>query len=376
LSLAGAALLLVASLQQTAMMVLLSGLVGLMLVGGAAGGSTVFRTLYYLPHFTQGVAVFILWKKLYSPQTGPINRALMPVLDQIQTALAALPAWGGWLLAAPVAVLLVFVVHVWSAGLARRWRDGEAGPWPVAGAVFLFCGLLLAAHRWLAPDLPVQVVGAACLMLAVVRVCWSRARYTPFSGTAHGTARRGDTMLFVSMLVAALCLLLLFLGQVLLNLPAKASAGLTPPEWLSDYHWAKPSLILMGLWAAIGSNNMILYLAGLSNISPELYEAAEVDGAGWWQKFLFITWPQLAPVTFFIVVMSFIYGLQGGFEMAKTMTNGGPAGATTTLSFFIYMEGFETGRLGYASAIAWVLFILVLSLTLFNWKFGNRYMAD
>jgi len=89
-----------------------------------------------------------------------------------------------------------------------------------------------------------------------------------------------------------------------------------------------------------------------------------------------VTWPQLAPVTFFVVVMGVIGGLQGGFEMAKTMTNGGPAGATTFLSYFIYTEGFETGRLGFAAAITWTLFGLVFLVTIFNWKFGNRYVND
>ena len=78
-----------------------------------------------------------------------------------------------------------------------------------------------------------------------------------------------------------------------------------------------------------------------------------------------------APVTFFIFVMSVINGLQGGFEMARVMTQGGPAGATTTLSYFIYTEGFETGRLGYASAVAWALFALVFAVTLVNLKFGK-----
>ncbi len=132
----------------------------------------------------------------------------------------------------------------------------------------------------------------------------------------------------------------------------------------------------MAFWAAIGSNNMLLYLAGLSNVPGELYEASDIDGASRLQQFWNVTWPQLAPTTFFILVMSTIAGLQGGFEMARVMTEGGPAGATTTLSYFIYQEGFATGRLGYASAVAWALFVLVFSVTLFNWKFGNQYVND
>ena len=134
--------------------------------------------------------------------------------------------------------------------------------------------------------------------------------------------------------------------------------------------------MVMGFWGAIGSNNMLLYLAALTNVPGELYEAADIDGASSFQKFWNVTWPQLAPTTFFIVVMAMIGGLQGGFEMARTMTNGGPAGATTTLSFSIYTEGFVTGRLGYSSSFAWVLFAMVFSITMFNWKFGSRYVND
>ena len=134
--------------------------------------------------------------------------------------------------------------------------------------------------------------------------------------------------------------------------------------------------MIMGLWASIGSNNMLLYIAGLTNIPPELYEAADIDGASKFQRFWNITWPQLAPITFFIFIMSVIGGLQGGFETARTMTKGGPAGSTTTLSYFIYTQGFETGRFGSASGVAWTLFAMVLVVTLLNWKFGSRYVND
>jgi len=156
---------------------------------------------------------------------------------------------------------------------------------------------------------------------------------------------------------------------------AMASLGVDgkPPDWLLDVKWAKPAIMLMGVWTAIGGTNMLLYLAALSNVPPELTEAAAIDGAGPWARFRHVTWPQLAPTTFFIVVMSCIGGLQGGFEQARVMTNGGPAESTVTLGYHIYMKGFEEFQLGYASAIAWVLFVVIFAMTLVNWRFGQAH---
>lgn len=135
---------------------------------------------------------------------------------------------------------------------------------------------------------------------------------------------------------------------------------------------AREAIMIMGLWAAVGGTQMLLYLAGISGIPRHLYEAAEIDGAGWWQKLWHITVPQVAPITFFIFVMGVIHGLQGGFEAIRLMTQGGPAGTTTTLTYFIYQQGFEELDLGYGSSIAWFLFVLIMAVTLLNWKYGNR----
>lgn len=149
-----------------------------------------------------------------------------------------------------------------------------------------------------------------------------------------------------------------------------------PPRWLLDPAWAKPALMLMGLWMNVGGSNMLLYVAGLANVPGELYEAADMDGANRWQTFKNVTWPQLAPTTFFIVIMTMIAGIQGGFEQARIMTQGGPAGSTKTISYYIFEKAFEELSLGYASAIAWVLFTAIFLLTLLNWKFGNRYVNE
>lgn len=202
---------------------------------GIGGGVVAFRTLFYIPTFTAGIAVMLLWKNIFNPTFGPLNEGL--------------------------------------------------------------------------------------------RVVFSIVGYD------------GDTL-----------------------------------RWLTEITWAKPALMLMGFWTVVGGQNMLLYLAGLAGVPQELYEAASIDGANKVQTFWNVTWPQLAPTTFFIVIMSTIAGLQGGFEQARVMTNGGPAGSTKTLAYYVYEKAFEELDLGYASAIAWVLFLIVFLLTALNWRFGNRYV--
>jgi multiple sugar transport system permease protein len=167
-----------------------------------------------------------------------------------------------------------------------------------------------------------------------------------------------------------------------------AKIGIEGPNWLAggvqlpflrDWfgidatcYWSKLALMLMGLWGGVGGYNMILYLAGLQGINPELYEAAEVDGASAWQRFRYITWPMLAPTTFFILIMSLIDGFQGGFQAAYVMTAGGPEGSTTTISYHIFNELYQNHRAGYASAIAWLLFVVIFVLTLLSWRWGGK----
>src|SRR5690606_4122939 len=151
-----------------------------------------------------------------------------------------------------------------------------------------------------------------------------------------------------------------------------ALVGIDGPDWLGSAAWAKPALMLMGSWMAIGGSGMILYLAALQNVPKDLIEAAELDGAGRWQRFRHIIWPAVMPVTFFILTMGIIYGLQAGFDAAYVMTNGGPNGATTTLGFYLYEKAYFRFEMGYASALACVLVTLVLGLPIINWRRGRH----
>ena len=156
--------------------------------------------------------------------------------------------------------------------------------------------------------------------------------------------------------------------------------GLQPEHVKSAWQYfglgARDAIIIMSIWTVAGGNTMLLYIAALANVPQDLYEAASLDGAGRWQTFRNVTWPQLAPTTFFVVVMSLIGGLQGGFEQARIMTMGGPAGTTTTLSYYIYTQAFEQFQLGYASAVSWTLFAMIFAFTLIYWRMGNKDVTE
>jgi len=143
-----------------------------------------------------------------------------------------------------------------------------------------------------------------------------------------------------------------------------------PPLWLASSQWAMPALIIMAVWAGAGYA-AIIYLAALQSLPADLYEAAELDGAGVWQKFKAITFPLLTPTTFFLLVTGFI-GASQSFGMINLMTSGGPGRSTTVVSYYIYQNGFQFYRFGYAAAMAWFMFLVVLLLTLALWLAQRR----
>jgi multiple sugar transport system permease protein len=252
---------------------------------------------------------------MYRPETGPINGILQPFLDGLSGVVGTTPA-ALWVVAGWLLSLAMAGLFAWSVfATLVKFRDRDVGAF---GLVFSILG----------------------------------------------------TAVFFTMIGAN--------GYVIANLPrwVAEQGGLTAPTWLVSVKWSKPALLIMGVFFAMGSNNMLLYLAALSNVPVHLYDAAAIDGASGWQRFWNVTWPQLAPTTFFIVIMATIAGLQGGFEQARVMTEGGPAGSTTTLSYYLYLTGFSDFRLGVASAIAWSMFALIFTMTIINWRYGNKMVND
>ncbi|PKA42014.1 sugar ABC transporter permease (plasmid) [Rhizobium sullae] len=138
------------------------------------------------------------------------------------------------------------------------------------------------------------------------------------------------------------------------------------PAWFASSYWALPALILMAVWSSVGYAALI-FLSALQDAPTHLYEAAEMDGAGAWAKFRVITWPALMPTTVFLLVTLFI-GASQGFGLIALITQGGPGDSTTTLSYYMYQNGFQFYRFGYASAIGLATFAGVLVLTLITWR--------
>ena len=272
-------------------------------------GIVIFRTLYFLPAVCSGVALLILWKYLYNADIGLINKSIRLVGESI---------YANRPLAIGFTILTAVVFGIIALGTV---------------------GLVLSLVHWLSEKL---------------KLTWPEWLF-------RGLMVLSGAAIFIGLGVygrQAYQIISFFFG--------------TPPDWLGAVQWAKPSLILMGLWGGLGGYNMILYLAALQGVPTSYYEAAEIDGAGPWQKFWAVTWPMISPTTFFILVMSVIGGFQGGFMVANVMTGGGPAGSTTTVEYYLYQTAFEKFNMGYASAIAWFLFAVILLMTMLTWRIGGR----
>jgi multiple sugar transport system permease protein len=137
--------------------------------------------------------------------------------------------------------------------------------------------------------------------------------------------------------------------------------GIDGPDWLGRTQWALPSIIIMSLWGIGGP--MLIYLAGLQGIPTTLYEAAAIDGANAWQRFFRITIPMMTPVIFFNLVIGVISSFQV-FTASYILTSGGPNYATMFYVLHLYRTGFQNWQMGYASALAWILFVIILAVTL------------
>ena len=149
--------------------------------------------------------------------------------------------------------------------------------------------------------------------------------------------------------------------------------GVRGPKWLGSTEWAMPSLILIALWTGVGGNRMMIFLAGLQGVSQELYDAADIDGAGGWSRFRHITLPMISPTMFFNLVLGVIGALKV-FTVAFIATQGGPAFATWFIALHIYSQAFKYLEMGYASALAWLFTLILIVLTVVQFRLSRRWV--
>ena len=151
-------------------------------------------------------------------------------------------------------------------------------------------------------------------------------------------------------------------------------AGIDPVDWLGDPDWAMPSIILFAVWKNFGYN-MVILLAGLQTIPADLYEAARIDGANAWQRFVHVTLPGLGPMLLLVSILT-MAGYFQLFAEPYVMTQGGPVESTVSVLYFMYEQGFKWWNLGFASAVAFILFVIMFALTALQYRFArSRGMA-
>jgi len=148
--------------------------------------------------------------------------------------------------------------------------------------------------------------------------------------------------------------------------------GIDGPDWLVSAKWAMPAMIIQGVWGSLGVN-IILYIAAIKNVPESYYEAAEIDGANWWRKLTRITLPCITPTVFFVLVTSLINAMQD-FTRFLVMTGGGPEFSTTTIVYYLYQSGFRYMQMGYASAMGWLVGIIIIIITVINFKMSDKWV--
>ncbi|HIV93412.1 MAG TPA: sugar ABC transporter permease [Candidatus Eisenbergiella stercoravium] len=174
--------------------------------------------------------------------------------------------------------------------------------------------------------------------------------------------------------VSSVWILILNPSQGILNNLLRSIGITDPPGWLGDPHWALAAMIIIGIWLGLGYNT-IIYMSGLQSVPQDLYEAARIDGASGIQIFFRVTVPMLQNTTFFLLITNIISSFQV-FGQINIMTNGGPGTATTVLAHYIYRAGFSYHKMGYASAMAWFLLMIIFLVTVFQWKFQKKHEDD
>ncbi len=296
-------------------------------------------------------------------QTNPAKHRL--TLSQRREAAEGYLAISPWLLG-----LIIFTVGPIVASLYFSFTEYEVVKTPVwiglanyqrLAGDRLFWQSLKVTGTYVAVSVPLGIV----LAFAVALLMNQKVRMIGFFRTAYYMPN------LVPAVGSAILWIWIFNPEFGLLNTSLAAIGIEGPLWLGHSKWAMPALIIMSLWGVGGG--MLIYLAGLQGIPSDLYEAAEVDGATAWRRFLHVTVPQMTPVLFFNLIMGIIGSFQV-FTAGYIMTGGGPRYATYFYVLNLYYNAFQYFRMGYASALAWILAVIILFFTLLVFRSSSAWV--
>jgi len=272
---------------------------------------------------------------------------------------------------------------------ASPWIVGFCGfmLYPVVASMyFSFCDYsVLRKPIWIGTDNYSELLSDELFWVALKNTFLYAVMALPLSALAAlglalllNTKIRGltvyRTIFFLPSLVPLVSLAVLWLwmfnGQTGLVNVALGSIGISGPNWLGDPTWSKPALVLMAMWGV--GHAMVIYLAGLQSVPVSLFEAAQLDGAGAWKKTRHITLPMISPVIMFNVIMGMIGTLQVFTVPYVMFPSGAPARSTYFYTMYLYDNAFRFLRMGYASAMGWLMFLIIFALTLISLKLMER----
>lgn len=275
-------------------------------------------------------------------------------------------AW--WFLAVPLGLFLIFMLL----------------PIVIAAVLSLTDYAIIGETAWVGLENYTRIFQDAFFWIALRNTAWYTVLYVPLGliialGTAvllnrsHRAVRLFRTLFYIPVVsstvaTATIWYWLLNPQKGLLNV-ALGWFGIDGPAWLYDSQWAMIAIVMMSVWAGFGAN-MIIFLGGLQGVPGELYEAARLDGANAWQQFRYVTLPSLTRTTFLVSTLLIIGAFQV-FDQAYVLTKGGPGNSTVTLVYYIYNKGFGALEMGYASALSFVLFLIILVFSLINARLNN-----
>jgi multiple sugar transport system permease protein len=232
--------------------------------------------------------------------------------------------------------------------------------WPTIGRTFVYTGVVV----------PLSVFGA--LLIAILLN--QRLRFTTFYRTVFFMPHLAPTVAATYIWLWLLNPQYGLVDEIIFQLGYRLTGtGWKGPGWFSDPGWALPALMAVALWAAVGGNMMVIFLAGLQGIPQELYEAASIDGANARRRFWHVTLPMISPTLFFNSVLACITAFQA-FEAAFIGPRGGPAYATWLYSLHIYRNSFEFFDMGYAATLAWILFVSLSVFTFLQFRWSQNWV--